>query len=130
MTDIADLGPQTSFHDARLSAVTDLGHHELLPIRRPTDRWRFGVEIQPWRWELVDCNSPKWKHLRSPEATFLTGWPGEDLPPAMLNNPELLVGRSARAEVRTSFDSDGIKNRVVVAARPNPHPGPPPREGI
>jgi len=120
--DVADLGPQTSCHDARLYEVTDLGPHKLLPTKRPTERWRFEVEIEPGCWELVDCHLPKWKHPRSARTQFLTRWLGEDLRPAMLDKPEILVGRVALVEVRTSVDSDGIMNRVVVSARPNPKP--------
>ena len=59
------------------------------------ERWRFEVEVEPGRWDLVDSHFPKWKHPRSARTKFLTEWLGGDLRPAMLDNPEILVGRAA-----------------------------------
>lgn len=122
LVNVEDLGPQTSFHDAKLYEVVDLGRHKLLPTKRPIEAWRFEVEISHGRWELVECHFPKWRHLHSARTKFLSRWLGEEMRPEMLATPETLVGRTARLEIRTSVDSDGIMTRVVVAARPNPNP--------
>ena len=119
---VEDLGPQFSFHDGRLYHVIDVAAHPLLPRNKPRQQWVFEAEIAPGGWELIDCHFPKWKHPHSGRTKFLSAWLGGELRPEMLDNPKVLVGRTARLEIRTSVDSDGIMTRVVVAARPNPNP--------
>lgn len=122
LINVEDLGPQTTYHNATLYRVVDLGRHKLLPAKRPTERWTFEVEIKPGYWELVDCHFPKWRHPYSARTKFLTRWLSEELRPAMLTKPWLLLGLTARVKIRTSIDSDGFMERVVVSAWPNPDP--------
>jgi hypothetical protein len=116
------LGPQTSFRNARLHQIKNLIHHPLLARFKPREEWVFETELESGHWELVSCYFPKWKHPHSARTKFLTQWLREELRPEMLDDPKLLVGHPARLEISTSFDSDEIMSRRIIAARATPDP--------